>query len=245
MQKYVSQAKKHYCSHCHKRKAYKMDENSQPVCRSCAGYQQPKRKCDSCGRIRIVKIRIKTEDNQKGRPVCSECYEKYFRKKEYCCFCGLLKKVETRDDQGCAICKNCYQTPKEKCSLCSQFLSVHIRDTQGSPICSRCYTPQKEKCVICQTIKKVYTRTEKTKKPICRECAAQPLAKCYKCSLVKSVHQQTEKGPVCFECYIPPNKECSCCGEIRPLAVTIPPICRVCYQEEYKVNGSFGIKPRN
>jgi len=188
-------------------------------------------------------------------PICAVCYNKLYKKKVQCYFCGEIRTI-SKNHNNKPMCYKCYRKdrrknnkenyiPKiEKCSKCNKSKKVHSRCNNGLPLYSMCHERPKKLCSMCGEIE-IITKT-KDGKNICKKCYKPPLKECSRCKNIKIVaYNHPKEGPICGKC----NKEkCSICGKTKLVQKRQNEkiLCRECCKETCSICGKLKyVKKRN
>lgn len=200
-----------------------------------------KETCFKCGNLSNITKQIDS------KPVCSNCYRKFFSPQSICYICGALSRVESKID-GNPICPSCYRKiynnkrKKEACSECGVISHVAKR-IDSKPVCSNCYKKfysSTSICNVCGEIKRVEKRINGN--PICSSCYNKnyrETKKCFICGALRYVHKINDGQPICNTCYkktFRPKHICSICNKSKIATVSTKDgkfYCQQCYLNSY------------
>jgi hypothetical protein len=161
------------CGHC--RRVVRIDKPLDGVraCRACIARSRAER-CARCGSARDPVTR-----DERGRPICANCFITAPENLETCVSCGRLRPVERRTANG-PLCQRCPELETLACSACGQVTPCGTSRTTGLPCCPSCRRHQAA-CSACGRHATIASGT--ITRPLCADCASPPpWAGCPVCS---------------------------------------------------------------
>ncbi len=119
------------CPRCHRVVRIDKPLDGMRVCRTCIAHSRIE-KCVRCGARREPVTR-----DDRGRPLCANCFITDPANLETCVHCGRRRRVERRTRQG-PLCSRCPALPLLTCSICRETTPCGISRATGQPWCPAC-----------------------------------------------------------------------------------------------------------
>lgn len=196
--------------------------------------------CIICNNLKKIRSGVKND-----KPICFNCYEKFFKPKRKCDGCGNIKTIKI-NCKGKSFCNKCYRDlqPRKKCDGCGKIDRIE-KNINGLKFCKKCYIKgnyqQKRRCSECGKIKTI--ALNKNNFSICRNCYNtknyQLKRKCDMCGQVKKITLNYKEKSICNKCYklyYQIKKVCTNCGEVKSITLNNNDInfCQKCYEKELR-----------
>jgi hypothetical protein len=119
------------CPRCHRVVRIDKPLDGVRVCRTCIAHSRTEQ-CVRCGARREPVTR-----DERGRPLCANCFVTDPANLETCVHCGRRRRVERRTPHG-ALCSRCPTLPVLTCSICGETTPCGISRATGQPWCPAC-----------------------------------------------------------------------------------------------------------
>ncbi|MGH9009810.1 MAG: hypothetical protein ACRDYF_08200, partial [Acidimicrobiia bacterium] len=149
------------------------DDQGQALCAACA--PRPRRRCSSCGRVRVIARRARGADGD----LCEICYR---GPTAVCRMCGRDRPCNFVTE-GTPICRSCSPRRQLPCAHCHQARYPCVRWPEG-PVCEPCYRAALSRqgiCTSCGTKRRLVAPPGPAAR-FCADCAGVPgLARCRSC----------------------------------------------------------------
>jgi hypothetical protein len=119
------------CPRCHRVVRIDKPLDGMRVCRTCIAHSR----IEEC--VRCAARREPATRDERGRPLCANCFVTDPANQETCVHCGRRRRVERRTPQG-ALCSRCPALPLLTCSICGETTPCGISRATGRPWCPAC-----------------------------------------------------------------------------------------------------------
>jgi hypothetical protein len=161
------------CPRCHRVVRIDKPLDGVRVCRTCIAHSRIEQ-CARCGARREPVTR-----DDRGMPLCANCFIADPVNLETCIGCGRRRPVERRTPDG-ALCSRCHALPLLTCFICGETTPCGISRATGQPWCPACQR-RPAACSACGRLAAIASGT--LADPLCADCTAPPAwADCPTCS---------------------------------------------------------------
>src|SRR5262249_55142854 len=134
------------------------------VCRTCIAHSRT----EECARCQARREPV-TRD-ERGRPLCANCFTTDPANQETCTHCGRRRPVGRRTPDG-PLCPSCPALPILTCSICGEPTPCGLSRVTGQPWCTTCQR-RRAACSACGRHAAVVSGTPAD--PLCADCTAPP-----------------------------------------------------------------------
>jgi hypothetical protein len=149
------------CPRCHRIVRIDKPLDGMRVCRTCIARSRVE-ECVRCGARREPVTR-----DDRGGPLCANCFVTDPANLETCVHCGRRRRVERRTPQG-ALCSRCPALPLRTCSICGETTPCGISRATGQPWCPDCQR-RSAACSACGRHSAIVSGT--VTDPLCANCS--------------------------------------------------------------------------